>query len=60
MRKKKTMNKTERRIHEDRMRALDEERVRMVERHEKPVLIHAVSEAYLREREILGLNAPRK
>ncbi|QTE71896.1 hypothetical protein JRC49_03415 [Clostridiales bacterium FE2011] len=34
---------------EERLKALDDERVEMVKRHEKPVLIHAISAAYLKE-----------
>ena len=33
---------------EERLKALDDERVAMVKRHEKPVLIHAISAAYLK------------
>ena len=33
---------------EDKLKALDDERVAMVKRHEKPVLIHAISDAYLK------------
>ena len=36
-----------------RMDELDKQRVRMVVNHEKPVIIHAISDAYLREREKL-------
>jgi len=32
-----------------RMKALDDARVDMVKRHEKPAVIHAVSAAYLKE-----------
>ena len=40
-----------------RMKALNDERVAMVKRHEKPVLIHAVSAAYLKEyEEVYGEN----
>ena len=42
---------------EERLKALNDERVRMVQRHEKPVIIHAVSAAYLRERKRLNLDA---
>ena len=42
---------------EERLKALNDERVKMVQRHEKPVIIHAISAAYLRERKRLGLDA---
>lgn len=38
---------------EERVKTLNDERVRMVERHEKPCVIQAVSDAYLREHERL-------
>ena len=38
---------------EERVKALNDERIRMVERHEKPCIIQAVSDAYLREYERL-------
>ena len=38
---------------EERVRALNDERIRMVERHEKPCAIRPVSDAYLREYERL-------
>ena len=40
----------------ERLKALNDERVKMVQRHEKPVIIHAISAAYLRERKRLGLD----
>lgn len=51
------MNDWQRMIREtrERMDALDKRRVRMIEDHEKPLIIHAVSEAYLRERERLTI-----
>ena len=33
----------------ERLNDLNESRVRMIKQHEKPVVIHAVSDAYLRE-----------
>lgn len=47
------MNKWQRKIEETRQRIndLDEKRVQMVKEHEKPVVIHAICDAYLRERE---------
>jgi len=33
----------------ERVNDLNESRVRMIKQHEKPVVIHAVSDAYLRE-----------
>lgn len=41
---------------EERLKALNDERIKMVQRHEKPVIIHAISAAYLRERKRLGLD----
>ena len=51
------MNKWQRKIEETRQRIndLDEKRVQMVKEHEKPVVIHAICDAYLREREKLKL-----
>ena len=40
-----------------RMMALDEERIRMVKEHKSPVLIQAISEAYLRERKRTGIDS---
>ena len=40
---------SEAQIHLDRMKILNDERVAMVRRREKPVLIHAISAAYLDE-----------
>ena len=41
----------------ERLRALNEERVAMVMRHEKPVLIHAISAAYVKlYEEVYGEN----
>ena len=51
------MNKWQRKIDEKRRRVkeLDEARVRMVERREKPIVIQAVSDAYRRELEALKI-----
>lgn len=54
MRKKDGIN------HAARMEALNDERVAMVMRHEKPLFIHAVSAAYLAEyKEVYGEDQTR-
>lgn len=51
------MNELYRKIQDTKkhMEELDKHRVRLVVNHEKPVVIHAVSDAYLRERKKLEL-----
>ena len=49
------MNKWPKKIEDTRrrMNELNERRIRMVQQREKPIVIHAVSDAYLREYERL-------